>query len=349
MTPLSSRSEAFLKALIERYISDGLPVGSRTLAKQVGLELSPATARNVMADLEDMGLISSPHTSAGRVPTTLGYRVFVDSLIKVKVRPLNLSELSRIEGELGGGQDPKQLVESASALLSQVTHLAGIVMVPKTEQAVFRQIEFLTLSTMRILVILVTQDGRVHNRIIQTDRAYSASELVEASNYFNQTFAGMPLADVKSALLVEMQRDSEAMQTAVRIAMDMARGMFTREPNDSVELVVKGEANLLNIPELGDAQKLRKLMDAFSTKRDLLLLLDQCMHVNGVQIFIGQESGYQVLEQCSVVTAPYQVDGHVVGTLGVIGPTRMAYEQVIAIVDVTAKLLGGALSVDGRA
>ncbi len=346
MAALSYRSEALLKTLIERYISDGQPVGSRTLAKQAGLELSPATIRNVMADLEELGLISSPHTSAGRVPTARGYRVFVDSLIKV--RPLNVTELRRIEGELGGGQDPQQLVETASALLSQVTRLAGIVMAPKAEQAVFRQIEFLTLSANRILVILITQDGRVHNRIIQADRAYSAAELVEASNYFNQTFAGMALTDVKSALLAEMQRDSEAMQAAVRIAMDMARGIFAHEPGEGAELVVKGEANLLNIPELGDVHKLRKLLDAFSTKHDLLLLLDQCMRVSGVQIFIGQESGYLALEECSVVTAPYQVDGHVVGTLGVIGPTRMAYDQVIAIVDVTARLLGGALSAEGR-
>jgi len=346
MTPLSSRSEAFLKALIERYISDGQPVGSRTLAKQTSLELSPATVRNVMADLEELGLISSPHTSAGRVPTARGYRVFVDSLIKV--RPLDAKELRRLEGELGGDQDPQQLVETASALLSQVTRLAGLVTVPRTEQAVFRQIEFLTLSANRILVILITQDGRVYNRIIQAERAYAASELVEASNYFNQTFAGMPLADVKHRLLAEMQRDGEAVQTAVRIAMEMARGIFTHEPSEGAELVVKGEANLLNIPELGDVHKLRKLLDAFSTKHDLLLLLDRCMRVNGVQIFIGQESGYLALEECSVVTAPYQVDGHVVGTLGVIGPTRMAYDQVIAIVDVTAKLLGGALSADGR-
>jgi heat-inducible transcriptional repressor len=346
MAALSHRSEALLKTLIERYISDGQPVGSRTLAKQAGLELSPATIRNVMADLEELGLISSPHTSAGRVPTARGYRVFVDSLIMV--RPLNVTELRHIEGELGGSQDPQQLVETASALLSQVTRLAGIVMAPKAEQAVFRQIEFLTLSANRILVILITQDGRVHNRIIQAERAYLAAELVEASNYFNQTFAGMSLTDVKSALLAEMQRDSEAMQAAVRIAMDMARGIFAHEPGEGAELVVKGEANLLNIPELGDVHKLRKLLDAFSTKHDLLLLLDQCMRVNGVQIFIGQESGYLALEQCSVVTAPYRVDGQVVGTLGVIGPTRMAYDQVIAIVDVTARLLGGALSADSR-
>ncbi|MBI5612300.1 MAG: heat-inducible transcriptional repressor HrcA [Gammaproteobacteria bacterium] len=347
MAALSYRSEALLKTLIERYISDGQPVGSRTLAKQAGLELSPATVRNVMADLEELGLISSPHTSAGRVPTARGYRVFVDSLIKV--RPLNVTELRHIEGELGASQDPQQLVETASALLSQVTRLAGLVMAPKAEQAVFRQIEFLTLSANRILVILITLDGRVHNRIIQAERAYSAAELVEASNYFNRAFAGMSLTDVKSALLAEMQRDSEAMQAAVRIAMDMARGIFAHEPGEGAELVVKGEANLLNIPELGDVHKLRKLLDAFSTKHDLLLLLDQCMRVNGVQIFIGQESGYLALEECSVVTAPYRVDGQVVGTLGVIGPTRMAYDQVIAIVDVTARLLGGALSADGRA
>jgi heat-inducible transcriptional repressor len=299
-----------------------------------------------MADLEDLGLISSPHTSAGRIPTVLGYRLFVDSLIKV--RPLNANEMRRLQGELGGNQDPHQLVETASAMLSQVTKLAGIVMVPKSEQSVFRQIEFLALSVDRILVILVTQDGRVHNRIIHTDRTYTPSELVEASNYFNHKYAGMHLADVKRTLLNELQRDSEAMQKEVRISMDIARGMFAHEHGEEADLVVKGESNLLNIPELGDIHKLRRLLDAFSTKHDLLLLLDQCMRVNAVQIFIGKESGYQALEECSVVTAPYQIDGHVVGTLGVIGPKRMAYDQVIAIVDVTARLLGGALSAESR-
>jgi heat-inducible transcriptional repressor len=341
---LNPRAETLLKALIERYISDGQPVGSRTLAKDLGNELSPATIRNVMADLEEMGLIRAPHTSAGRVPTPLGYRVFVDTLLKV--RPLDMSELRRLEGELAAAPDPGQLMESTSSLLSQITRMAGIVMVPRQEETSVRQIEFLQLASNRVLAILVTRDGRVHNRVIVTERHYSPAELVEAANFFNATYAGRPLAEVKQVLLAAMQQDSEAMQQAMRTAMAMARQMFTDDSEEGPDLVVKGESNLLDVPELGDMRKLRLLFDAFNTKRDLLHLLDQCLRSNGVQIFIGGESGYQALEECSVVAAPYQVDGRIVGILGVVGPTRMPYEHVIPIVDVTARLLGGALSAE---
>ena len=342
---LSPRAEALLKALVERYISDGQPVGSRTLAKDLGNELSPATIRNVMADLEELGLIVSPHTSAGRVPTALGYRVFVDTLLKVN--PLDARELRRLEGELSTVPDPQQLVESASSLLSQITRLAGIVMLPRQEQNAVRQIEFLQLSANRVLAILVTQEGRVHNRVIVTDRPYSPAELVEAANFFNDTYAGRYLSEVKQVLLAAMQQDSDVMQRAMRTAMTMAQHMFTDdESTGRPELVMSGESNLLEVPELGDVRKLRRLFDAFSTKRDLLHLVDQCLRTNGVQIFIGGESGYSALEECSVVAAPYQVDGQIVGMLGVIGPTRMSYQQVIPIVDVTARLLGGALSGD---
>jgi heat-inducible transcriptional repressor len=342
---LSPRAEALLKALVERYISDGQPVGSRTLAKDLGNELSPATIRNVMADLEELGLIVSPHTSAGRIPTALGYRVFVDTLLKV--RPLDARELRRMEGELSAAPDPQQLMESASSLLSQITRLAGIVMLPRQEQNAVRQIEFLQLSANRVLAILVTQEGRVHNRVIVTDRPYSPAELVEAANFFNDTYAGRELAEVKRVLLAAMQQDSDVMQRAMRTAMVMAQHMFADdESTGQPDLVVSGESNLLEVPELGDVRKLRRLFDAFNTKRDLLHLLDQCLRTNGVQIFIGGESGYSALEECSVVAAPYQVDGQIVGMLGVIGPTRMSYQQVIPIVDVTARLLGGALSGD---
>jgi heat-inducible transcriptional repressor len=344
MMALTPRAESLLKALIERYISDGQPVGSRTLAKDLGNELSPATIRNVMADLEDLGLIHSPHTSAGRVPTVLGYRVFVDTLLKV--RPLDAAEIRRLEGELGAVPDPQHLVESTSSLLSQITRMAGIVMVPRQEQNAVRQIEFLQLSVNRVLAILVTQEGRVHNRVVITERPYSPAELTEAANFFNQTYAGHDLNEVKQVLLAAMQQDTDAMQQAMRTAMAMARHMFTDTPDEGPELVVSGESNLLEVPELGDVRKLRRLFDAFSTKRDLLHLLDQCLRTNGVQIFIGGESGYPLLEECSVVAAPYQVGGRIVGMLGVIGPTRMPYEHVIPIVDVTARLLGGALSVE---
>ncbi len=343
---LSTRAEVLLKALIERYISDGQPVGSRTLAMQAGLELSPATVRNIMADLEDLGLICSLHTSSGRMPTDLGYRVFVDTLLKV--RPVAVTELYRLEHELTGEQDPQQLVEVASGLLSQVTRYTGLVMVPKCEQVCFRQIEFLNLSANRVLVILVTQDGRVHNRILHTQRPYSPAELTEASNYFNRTYAAMPLATVRHELLHGMQQDGEDMQQALRTAVEMAQQVFCDRQEKDSELVVSGESNLLNIPELGDIDKLRRLFSAFNAKRDLLQLLDQSLRAEGVKIYIGRESGYQALEECSVVAASYQVDGEVVGTLGVIGPMRMPYEQVIAVVDITARLLGGALSAEGR-
>ncbi len=344
MTTLNPRAESLLKTLIERYIIDGQPVGSRTLAKEFGHELSPATIRNVMADLEELGLIRSPHTSAGRIPTALGYRVFVDTLLKVRM--LDATEIRRLEGELGAAPDPQQLVESASSLLSQVTHMAGIVMLPRQEQTAVRQIEFLNLSANRVLAILVTHEGRVHNRVIVTDRAYSPAELTEAANFFNASYGGRYLTEVKQALLTAMQQDSEAMQQTMRLAMAMARHMFADERDPGPDLVVSGESNLLEVPELGDVRKLRRLFDAFNTKRDLLHLLDHCLQSNGVQIFIGGESGYSALEECSVVAAPYQVDGRIVGMLGVVGPTRMAYENVIPIVDVTARLLGGALSVD---
>jgi len=339
---LNPRAELLLKALIERYISDGQPVGSRTLAKDLGNELSPATIRNVMADLEELGLIQSPHTSAGRIPTALGYRVFVDTLIKV--RPLDITELRRLEGELSAAPDPQQMMESASTLLSQITRLAGVVVLPRQEQTAIRQIEFLQLSANRVLAILITQEGRVHNRVIVTERSYSPSELVEAANYFNDLYAGRFLSEVKQVLLAAMQQDSETMQRAMRTAMIMARHMFAEDDRESADIVVSGESNLLDVPELGDVRKLRRLFDTFNTKRDLLHLLDQCLRTNGVQIFIGGESGYQAFEECSVVASPYSVDGRIVGMLGVIGPTRMSYEQVIPIVDVTARLLGGALS-----
>lgn len=341
---LNPRAETLLKALIERYISDGQPVGSRTLAKDLNNELSSATIRNVMADLEELGLIRAPHTSAGRIPTALGYRIFVDTLLKV--RTLDEAELRRMEGEITSAPDPSQLVESTSSLLSQVTRMAGIVMLPRQEDTTVRHIEFLQLAPTRVLAILVTLDGRVHNRVVVTDRRYSPAELTEASNYFNETYKGRALTEVKQALLAAMQQDSESMERSMRTAMSMARQMFGETQDAGPDLVVKGESNLLDVPELGDIRKLRLLFDTFNTKRDLLHLLDQCMRTQGVQIFIGGESGYSALEECSVVAAPYQVDGRVVGILGVVGPTRMAYEHVIPIVDVTARLLGGALSAE---
>lgn len=344
---LNPRAELLLKTLIERYIADGQPVGSRTLARQAGLEISPATVRNVMVDLEEMGLVASPHTSAGRVPTQLAYRVFVDTMLKV--RPLDVREVRKLEGELSGEQDPQQLIENASHMLSEISKLTGIILLPRRdEQVAFRHIDFLSLSGQRILVILVTQDGHVDNRIINVDRQYSGAELTQATNYFNDSYAGMPFSNVKQLLLSEMQQASADMQRIMSLAMEMARKAFGGDRDEEDELMVSGESNLMGIPELSDVHKLRRLFDAFNAKRDLLHLLDRSMRVNGVKIFIGVESGYEALEECSVVTAPYSVDQHIVGTLGVIGPTRMSYEHVIPIVDLTARLLSAALSVQGQ-
>jgi heat-inducible transcriptional repressor len=347
MPELGARAEFLLKALVERYIAEGQPVGSRTLAKEAGLELSPATIRNVLSDLEEMGLVRSPHTSAGRVPTERGYRIFVDTLLTV--RPLQSAQIRRFEHELSHEVNPKQLLENASHLLSEVTQLAGLITLRRRNQSVaLRQLDFVGLSAERVLVILVTEDGEVQNRVIHTERQYSPAELVQAANYFNETFSGLPLADVKRALLTEMQKTSEEMQRMMQLALDMARSLLLDEKHDIDDLMVSGESKLMDFPELGDIQKLRKLFDAFTKKRDLLHLLDRSLRAGGVKLFIGSESGYEALEGCSLVTAPYTQDGRVVGSLGVIGPTRMPYEQVIPFVDVTAKLLSGALSSLGR-
>lgn len=342
MVPLTPRSERLLKALIEQYIAEGQPVGSRSLVKQAGLEFSPATVRNIMSDLEELGLVRSPHTSAGRVPTELGYRFFVNALLTV--RPRQSPDILQIEDQLGADQDPQHLLELASDLLSQVTKLAGVVRVPRRNHAHFRQLEFLSLSATRVLVILVTQDGQVLNRVIHPRRHYSAAELQEASNIFNSAYAGRPLEEVKHSLVVALEQDTEAMQRMLRSAVEMAHQVFGEHGTDGEPLVVSGEANLLAFPELSDREKLKRLFDAFSAKQDLLNLLDQSMKEGGIQIFIGAESGYESLDACSVVTAPYEVGGQVVGMLGVVGPTRMSYDRVISIVDVTARLLGGALT-----
>ena len=343
MTELSTRAEFLLKALVERYIADGLPVGSRVLAKETGLDLSPATIRNVMADLEELGLVRSPHTSAGRVPTEQGYRVFVDSLLTV--RPLQATQIRRFKDKFSHEDDPKQLLETASYLLSEMSQLAGLITIRRNDRSVaLRQVEFVALSGQRALVILVTEDGQVQNRVIHTERRYTSAELVQAANYFNESYRGMAIGDVKRALLKEMQQTSEEMQRLMQLALEMARKVLIDDKRDDDDLVVSGESRLMDFPELGDLQKFRRLFEAFTRKRDLLHLLDRSMRVAGIKIFIGSESGYAALEDCSLVTAPYAQGGRVVGTVGVVGPTRMPYEQVIPLVDVTARLLGSALS-----
>jgi heat-inducible transcriptional repressor len=334
---LDARAQHLLKTLVERYVAEGLPVGSRALSRHSGLDLSPATIRNVMADLEEMGLIASPHTSAGRVPTPRGYRFFVDSLMVVK--PLEDVEIHRLEGELAVDR-PQQIVSAAASLLSQLTQFAGIVATARREAA-FRHLEFLRLSERRVLLIIVTPEGDVQNRILHTDRSYTPSQLAEATNFFNQNFAGQSLTAIRERLAAELRALREDIAGLMKAAVDAGEGVLA----EGEDLVVTGERNLLHAEDLAsNMQRLRRLFDLFEQKTSLLHLLDVSQRAQGVQIYIGGESGLVPLDECSVVTASYEVNGQVIGTLGVIGPTRMAYERVIPIVDVTAKLLSNALS-----
>jgi heat-inducible transcriptional repressor len=335
---LNERAQLLLKTLVERYIAEGQPVGSRTLSRHSGLDLSAATIRNAMADLEEMGFIISPHTSAGRIPTPRGYRFFVDTLLTVQ--PLDAVQVHQLENQLHPA-DPQRLIASASRLLSDLTLFAGIVMTPKRRSPAFRHMEFLPLSEKRILLIIVTADENVQNRILLTDKVYTPSELTRAANFFNQHYAGCTLEEARTRMQEELKRLHQDMTSLMSAALDASSQAL--EPSEGY--VLSGEKNLLHVDDLSsNMSSLRKLFDAFEQKTTLIQLLDVSQGAQGVQIFIGGESGHAPLDECSVVTAPYEVDGQVVGTVGVIGPTRMAYERVIPIVDVTAKLLGSALS-----
>lgn len=339
----NDRAQYLLKVLIQRYIKDGVPVGSRTLSKDSGLDLSPATIRNVMSDLEEMGLVKAPHTSAGRVPTQLGYRLFVDTLIKY--RPLKPVEVRNLKHELSGSKDdPTSLVSSVSTLLSHVTRLAGVVTVPRGTQTVLRQIEFLGLSDNRVLAILVINDSEVQNRILNTERRYSESELQQAANFLNAHYAGKDLAQIRERIVEDMEETRDSMNQAMIDIIAVAQNAMEGAAHPRGEYVLAGETNLMEFAELSDVDKLRRLFEAFSRKRFMLDLLDRSITASGVQIFIGEESGYQLLDDCSIVTAPYTIDKDVVGVLGVIGPTRMAYDRVVPVVDITAKLLSRALN-----
>ena len=336
---LNDRARHLLKVLVEHYIEDGQPVGSRTLSKQAGLSLSPASIRNIMADLEEGGYIASPHTSAGRIPTPKGYRLFVDSLLTV--RPLEGPQIAQIQSALVPS-DPHRLMATASQLLSELTHFASVVVTPRRRESICRQIEFISLAEKRILLIIVTTDGEVQNRILVTDRPYSQSQLTQAANYFNRHYSGRSLEEVRPHLVAEL-RDLQSditrlMEAAVQAGSEAFHG-------DTGEYVVSGESNLLRTPDLAtDMERLRELFSLFEQKTQLMQLMDVGQHASGMQLYIGAESGVAPLDECSVIAAPYEVDGKVVGTLGVIGPTRMAYERVIPIVDITAKLLSNALS-----
>lgn len=336
---LNERAQILLKTLVERYIHEGQPVGSRALSKFSGLDLSPATIRNVMADLEEMGLVASPHTSAGRVPTPKGYRLFVDTLLVVKT--LDKVELNHLENHLHP-DNPSRLINMASQLLSDLTRFAGVVVTPKRKGAVFRYVEFMALSEKRILLIIVTPEGDVQNRIIFTNTPYSQSDLIEAGNFINQHYAGCTLDEIRGRVDTELKQLRSEMISLMSAAIE-AGGDAVNESSEAV--VLAGERNLLQIDDLSDNLiSLKKLFELFERKTKLLQLLELSRQAHGVKIFIGGESDVSSLEEFSVVTAPYEIEGEVVGTVGVIGPRRMAYERVIPIVDITAKLLSSSLS-----
>ncbi len=337
---LDPRAQTLLKTLIERYIAEGQPVGSRTLSQFSGLELSPATIRNVMSDLEEQGLVTSPHTSAGRVPTPRGYRLFVDTMLTAQPLSDDAAMKSKVANRLQASQ-PQKVVAAAASVLSNLSQFAGVVLTPRRSQT-FRQIEFMRLSDKRILLIIVTPEGDIQNRIMATQREYSPSQLIEASNYINVNYAGLSFEDVRRRLRQEIDAVRADMTHLMQEAVE-ATSEEAADPGDN--LLISGERNLLEVTDLSSSmERMRRLFDLFDQKTGLLQLLDVSSHAQGVQIFIGGESNLVPIEEMSVITAPYEVDGKIVGTLGVIGPTRMAYQRVIPIVDITARLLSQALS-----
>jgi heat-inducible transcriptional repressor len=341
----NERAQYLLSVLIQRFIRDGQPVGSRTLSRDSGLDLSPATIRNVMSDLEHLGLISAPHTSAGRIPTSQGYRLFVDTLVRYK-QPKE-GEMQQLCSELSDQSDDSDtFVNSVSKMLSAITSMAGVVTIPRGQQAVLRQIEFLSLSDNRVLVILVINDREVQNRILHTEHNYSASELQRAANFINENYVGSDLADVRKRLIEDMDSTRDTMDQAMRDVVTVAQSALEGAASAAGEFIIRGETNLMDFAELSDIETIRRLFDVFSRKRFMLDLLDRSINADGVQVFIGEESGFGLLDDVSVVTAPYKMDDNHVGVLGVIGPTRMAYDRVVPIVDITAKLLSSALYSD---
>lgn len=339
MRPKVDRAQEVLKALVERYIQEGEPVGSKALAESMARSASPATIRNVMAELEHRGLICSPHTSAGRVPTPMGYRLFVDTMLTVSTPEAD--NIDRVKSLLLPDKTPQELVESASEVLSDLTSMAGIVMVPKADRASLRQVEFLPLEGNRVLVILVLNEREVQNRIITTDRKYSEAELQQAANYLNQHYLGSNLSLIREQLLSAMKDDKTRMDSLMQTVIEVASHSFGS--NEEPECVVSGQGNLLGMVDDQGVDRLKDLFDAFQRKRDLLGLMDGCINAEGVQIFIGQESGYNLLNECSLVSSTYGTEEEVLGVLAVIGPTRMPYQQVIPMVDLTAKILSAAL------
>ncbi|MCW8963340.1 MAG: heat-inducible transcriptional repressor HrcA [Gammaproteobacteria bacterium] len=341
---LTERAQSILRVLVEHYLHDGQPVGSRTLSRDAGLGLSPATVRNVMSDLEELGFIHSPHTSAGRVPTVQGYRFFVDTLLSVK--PVDELDVDDLRQQLSPGLhlEGKQLIERASALLSGVTDLASVVSIPRQNKSGLKHIEFIQLNERRVLVVMVMNNDEVENRIIYLDRDYPVTELTEMSNFLNSRLMGKDFKTVRDEIIREMKAEREHANSMMLKTIQVAEQVL--DDRDDGDYVLMGETNLMDFAEMSTVGKLKHLFEAFHQKQEILHLLDRCVAADGIQIFIGNESGYEVLDEWSIVTAPYTVNGDQLGVLGVIGPTRMAYDRVIPIVDITARLLGSALRSD---
>jgi len=335
----NNRAQYLLKVLIQKYISDGSPIGSRTLLEDSGLDLSPATIRHVMSDLEDHGLIRAPHTSSGRIPTARGYRMFVDTLVRNQ-KP-DTDYIDEIQSDLrADNYDTGQLIDKVSNTLSRITSLAGIVKVPKGDNVSLKRIEFLPLSENRILTILVLNNDEVQNRILDTKEKHSASELQKASNFINENYANQSLDSIRMKLVSDMDETRLSMNKEMQdIISTASKAMEVADENED-EFIVAGERNLMDFAELSNVEKLKQLFDAFSSKRMMIDLLDRSISADGVQIFIGSESGFSMLDDCSVVAAPYKLSKNQVGVLGVIGPKRMTYDRVVPIVDLTAKMLG---------
>ncbi|WP_460457634.1 heat-inducible transcriptional repressor HrcA [Arenimonas alkanexedens] len=337
---LDPRARRLLRTLISQHIRDGEPVGSRTLARSSGLDVSPATIRNIMADLEEIGLVAAPHASAGRIPTPQGYRVFVDSLLQVK--PVQEAEFSQMRANLAAGAGTQALLSNTSELLSAMSQFVGVVTVPQRGQFAFRHIDFVPLDGQRVLVILVFTDNEVQNRIITPRRTYTPSELEQTANFLNAHFAGRSLQEIRATLLRDLRDTRSEMETLLSAAVELSEQALGETGQD--DMLLSGQTRLMGLQELSDMDRLRELFEAFGRKREILQLLERTIHAQGVRVFIGEETGLAPLDGCTVITAPYGSNGRVLGVLGVIGPTRMAYERVIPMVQATADLLGAALN-----
>lgn len=339
---LNDRAAILLKKLIDSYISDGQPVGSKKLAQDAGLDISPATIRNVMSNLEERGLVAAPHTSAGRIPTEKGFRFFVDSLLQIQ--PLQKNLVSKLKKQLDPDQDKSTLINHANQIMAELTHMAGVITIPKSSQAILRHIEFLPLPGKKVLAILVTNEKEVQNRVIQLEHNHTTEELQRAANFLNQNFSGQDVYKIRGKLLSDLQQARQDMNAIMKTAIEVAGKALPEQDTNARPYMIQGKSNLVRYGAASDTTKLQQMLETFNHKNEMLGLLDRCIQAEGVKIFIGKEVGVEGLGDCSVISAPYSVKGELLGVLGVIGPTRINYDKVIPVVDVTARLLGEALN-----